>query len=314
MPSKKRIQNTFIEEFLNSRSEDAKLASKTISKYRMVLNSAVTVLDQAGLNYNPRKIGKLEIKFLQKNHFVNNSASYNRWQLSIFNEWLEWYDNQVVRKMNIPWPSENRINVDWLEPYEAIQMQRAAQGIEKLIIHLELNLGLRRVDMYRLQISDVHDGYFDVLGKGRCGGKKRTVSWDQETSSIIREYLIHRNELIEKARKINSKVKEPEGLLIYQKGKRLGEYQLTAIDNIVIRVAKRAGISRKITNHTLRRTCGRLLYLAGVEIESIADILGHSETRTTLKYLGIRLDDQKKAMDKRGEYLKNIEKEMVKNV
>jgi integrase len=53
----------------------------------------------------------------------------------------------------------------------------------------------------------------------------------------------------------------------------LCEYQLTAIDGIVIRVARKADISRKITNHTLRRTCGRLFYKVGVDIAEIADIL-----------------------------------------
>jgi integrase/recombinase XerD len=211
-------------------------------------------------------------------------------------------------------PQEDRINVDWLEPEEAIRMKKAAQGIGKLIIHLELDLGLRRIDMYRLTVSSVHHGYFDVLGKGRGGGKKRTISWDEETQAILEEYFLLRNQMVDRARQLNPRAKEPEGLLIYQKGRMLGEYQLTAIDNMVIRVAKRAGISRKITNHTLRRTCGRLLYKAGVDIAEIADILGHSETRTTQRYLGIRLDDQKKALAKRGEYLRGIEEGMVRDV
>lgn len=103
-------------------------------------------------------------------------------------------------------------------------------------------------------------------------------------------------------------------MLIYQKSRMLGEYQMTAIDNMVIRVAKRAGISRKITNHTHRRTCSRLLYKAGVDITEIADILGHSDIRTTLRYLGIRLDDQKKALAKRGEFLRGIEAWIVRDV
>ena len=55
---------------------------------------------------------------------------------------------------------------------------------------------------------------------------------------------------------------------------------------------------------------GEVLYLSGVKIENIADILGHSETRTTLRYLGLRLDDQKNALAKRGAFLKKIELEM----
>ena len=257
MPSKERLKHDYVDQFLRSRRDEANLASKTISKYNVVLTQAIDALDTAGLNCYPKKIGKDEINYLRKNHFVENSPSYNRWKLAIFGGWLSWYDNKILEKMRIPWPQEGRINVDWLEPQEVIRLKRAARGIERLVIHLELDLGLRRIDMYRLKLSSIHQGYFEVHGKGRAGGKKRTISWDEETEGILAEYYIIRADIINKARILNSKSKEPDGLLIYQKGKRLGQYQMTAIDNIVIRVAQRAGLSRKITNHTLRRTCGR---------------------------------------------------------
>lgn len=139
---------------------EAELALKTISKYGVVLSQAADTLDEAGLNCYPRKIGKVEINYLRKNCFVENSESYNGWKLAIVGEWLAWYDNKIVEKMKIPWPQEDRINVDWLEPEEAIQMKKAAQGIEKLIVHLMLDLGLRRIDMYPLPLSSIHQGFF----------------------------------------------------------------------------------------------------------------------------------------------------------
>jgi hypothetical protein len=56
-----------------------------------------------------------------------------------------------------------------------------------------------------------------------------------------------------------------------------------------------------------------LLFLSRVGIDSITDILGHSETRTTLRYPGIRLDDQKRALASRDDYLKQIETDMMQN-
>lgn len=314
MPSKERLKLHFVEDFLKSRSEESGLTEKTVSKYRAVLKDAVQALDDANLNCYPRLIKKDEIKYLRKNHFANNSPSHNRWKLAIFGEWLRYYDNSVLEKMKIPWPQDERINVDWLSPEEAIKMKRASKGIEKLIIHFELDLGLRRIDMYRLKMEDVHSGHFDVTGKGRVGGKKRTISWRGDTRPTLNEYFFYRNQLIDKARRYNSKVIVPDGLLIYFKGNRLGQYQMTAIDNMVVRVAERAGIDRRITNHTLRRTCGRLLHLSGVGIEEIADILGHSDSRTTLRYLGIKLDDQKLAFAKLDEFLKKVESEMMRDV
>lgn len=312
MPSRDRRKRMFIEEFLNSRREESQVCDKTYNKYWTVLTKAVDALDEAGLEISPKKIGRNEILFLRQEVFNSNSSSHNRWQMAIFGAWLKWYDNRILEKMKLPWPQDNRINVDWLEPSEAIQLKASAKGIEKIVIHLELDLGLRRIDMHRLTMDSIHDGHFDVLGKGRGGGKKRTVSWDDETPIILKEFLEYRERIIAEARKKDPTVLVPDNLLIYRKGKRIGQYQFTAIDNMVIRVAKRAGIRRRITNHTLRRTCGRILHMSGVEIEKIADILGHSETRTTLRYLGLRLDDQKLAFTKKSEFLKKIELEMVK--
>ena len=56
------------------------------------------------------------------------------------------------------------------------------------------------------------------------------------------------------------------------------------------------------TNHTLRRTFGRLLWLAGVPIEKISEILGHADTKTTLLYLELNMEDQADAMQKLAQF------------
>jgi hypothetical protein len=52
------------------------------------------------------------------------------------------------------------------------------------------------------------------------------------------------------------------------------------------------------------------MYHAGAPIESISKILGHEDIVTTLKYLGINLDDMQAAMDLHGDYQKKIRMEM----
>lgn len=41
-----------------------------------------------------------------------------------------------------------------------------------------------------------------------------------------------------------------------------------------------------------------MLWAAGVDIVTIATILGHSSIEVTIKYLGIKLDDMESAMDR----------------
>ena len=78
-----------------------------------------------------------------------------------------------------------------------------------------------------------------------------------------------------------------------------------SIDRGIIHIVRdRLGLT--FTNHTLRRTFGRTMYHTGAPIESISKILGHEDVVTTLKYLGINLDDMQAAMDLHGDYQKKI--------
>jgi len=46
----------------------------------------------------------------------------------------------------------------------------------------------------------------------------------------------------------------------------------------------------------LRRTWARQAWEAGVSIEDICTILGHRDTKTTYRYIGVQLDDGRRAM------------------
>ena len=56
---------------------------------------------------------------------------------------------------------------------------------------------------------------------------------------------------------------------------------------IVREAASRAGIA-KLAPHDLRRTCARLCYHAGGELEQIQFLLGHISIQTTERYLGCK--------------------------
>lgn len=69
---------------------------------------------------------------------------------------------------------------------------------------------------------------------------------------------------------------------------------------MIHKVRDRAGF--EFSNHTLRRTFGRRLYRAKIPIETISKLYGHDDTQTTIRYLGINLDDMGSALAKMYEY------------
>jgi integrase len=124
-----------------------------------------------------------------------------------------------------------------------------------------------------------------------------------DTARILEEYLKNLSEKeIAKAKKRNPSVMVPDNLLIYERNGQLHHYKKTAIDKMVKSAGVRAGIY-KVSNHDLRRSCGRLMYQAGVRIEVIAKIFGHSDTKTTISYIGLDLDDMGDALSQYAKFM-----------
>ena len=267
MPNKARLLQGYIEKYLSVLEKEKRSMDKTIKPYRWELKRIFEALAQAKMETNPRLIGEKEIEYLRKEVF-KNSEGYNRYRLSILGAFLKWCGNDVVEKMRVGWPQDMRINANWLEPEDAMALKKIAEGLEKVILHLELDLCLRRVEVIRLRPCDLKADRMNVLGKGRQGGKWRTIPYHPETRQILGEYLMERKRIIAKAREKDPLANEPENLLIYEKTGRLHAYQKGAIDNRLIALKERAESLYQMpfdfSNHTLRRTGGRMMWKAGI--------------------------------------------------
>jgi integrase/recombinase XerD len=59
----------------------------------------------------------------------------------------------------------------------------------------------------------------------------------------------------------------------------------TAIDEVVAKYLHLGGIKKRITPHSLRRSCASHLHNQGIDISIIAEILGHTNLTHTLRYI-----------------------------
>jgi len=62
------------------------------------------------------------------------------------------------------------------------------------------------------------------------------------------------------------------------------------------RAVKQAGINKKIGLHGLRHSVGTRLAMAGVDLEAIRDVLGHSSSETTRRYRHAAMSVKKRAL------------------
>ena len=282
-PSSARLIEDEINKFLVPLTRAGR-TEYTVHTYFMMLRRDLNWLHSKGMASTHKSIGAAEVEALIAERWVN-APKYNHNRRSLMKQFLEYHGNRVFDEYPEPANNSMRINVDWLSDQEAVSVYNACNDpTEKLIIHMELRLALRRFDLLHVQISDVMIDHMNVLGKGN---KKRTVPYCNDTLVVFREYMKIRD-------KYTDCVRDPDSSFLLIKrypempAKTPGK---TFVDNIVKSVSTRAGIERNISNHTLRRTCARMWYRAGVPLATVSALLGHTDVKTTIRYLGLTMDD-----------------------
>lgn len=273
-------------------------SERTIRFYREQAALVLKILDEIDPDATPENLDvdglKKLVQVMRSRYAVSTQKDY----MIALKRMCEINNNFVFQAYRVMFPTDVRPNVDWLTFEQATHLLHMwKMPLDDMIVSLELLHGLRRVECLRLRVQDIHldEGYLNVRGKGRAGGKLRSVPIHPDFEKTYNRWMAERKELSASSDPDG----QPDNLLVYSRGNRLYPYEEIkgrAIDDRIQRLSERAGF--EFSNHTLRRTFGRELYRSGVEIVVIAVIYGHSSTSQTLRYLGLNCDDMATAMDK----------------
>jgi site-specific recombinase XerD len=161
--------------------------------------------------------------------------------------------------------------------FDAIKIDGTAGLRDRAILELLFSSGLRVSELVNLDIDHVNlkRKEFTVRGKGQ---KDRPVFVSDEAAYWVQRYLDKRTDTA-------------TALFIRIGGQksidRTGNYlRLTArsIQRMVARYAKLAGITKKVSPHTLRHSFATDLLMNGADIRSVQAMLGHSNIGTTQIY------------------------------
>jgi integrase/recombinase XerD len=137
--------------------------------------------------------------------------------------------------------------------------------------------GVRRNELLGLDLSDLNhaEREITVLGKG---SKVRVLPLTRSAFNELLGYL-------ERGRASFTKSHSDAAMFLSRRGHRLSE---PAIKAVVRQYARAAGITRRVTPHTIRRSFATHLLQGGASLRAIQLLLGHSSLNTTAIYL--RLD------------------------
>lgn len=154
---------------------------------------------------------------------------------------------------------------------------------DKAMLELLFSTGLRVSELSRLRIDNVNLKRDDFSVRGK-GGKVRMVFLSDRAKRAVKDYLEKRNDISPYLF-----VRHDRASAMKQGSNRTmksDEQPLTprSIERIVGQYARIAGITKKITPHTLRHTFGTDLLRGGADLRAVQALLGHSSITTTQIY------------------------------
>lgn len=211
------------------------------------------------------------------------TQSYHLIALRSFLGYCSKRDINTLTPEKVELPKTKRKQVSFLTQEETLRIIEAAAGQQpqelrdKAILELLFSSGLRVSELCNLNRDHINlaRGEFMVRGKGQ---KDRPVFISPEATECLAAYLATRTD-------------PAKPLFIRYSGAKSGDndgesFRLTprSVQRLVAHYAKLAGITKKVSPHTLRHSFATDLLMNGADIRSVQSMLGHSNIATTQVY------------------------------
>jgi integrase/recombinase XerD len=144
---------------------------------------------------------------------------------------------------------------------------------DRAMLELLYASGMRASECLGLRVEDINlgAGYLVCTGKG---SRQRLVPVGEQAVAGVRAYL-------ERGRSAHVKGRDPSTLFLSRRGRPLTRQ---ALWEIIRRAARRAGLARAVSPHTLRHSFASHLLQGGADLRSVQAMLGHADIATTQIY------------------------------
>lgn len=239
------------------------ITRELIHKYRLWLNRSVAGREEQNIK--------------------RSTQNYHLIALRSFLKFLSKRDVKSLSPEQIELPKAPSRMVSFLEQDELdrvlVMPKREAKGLVALrdtaILELLFATGMRVSELAGLKIESINlkRDEFTIRGKG---DKVRIVFLSDSAKDAIRTYLAARRDASEHMFVAHDRAKGGRG--------EVGPLTSRSIQRLVEHYAKAAGITKRITPHTLRHTFATDLLMNGADIRSVQSLLGHASITTTQIY------------------------------
>ncbi len=202
------------------------------------------------------------------------SASYQNQFLSALKLFLKTIPKCSVDIDDIERPQRPKKLPIVMSQEEVIMILKNTNNIKHFtILSMIYGCGLRRGEALRIQLKDIDSKRMVLAVMQAKGNKDRMVPISKKIVKMLREYfLIYR-----------------PVLYLFEGNKQGKQYSAKSVEQVFNRARDKAGITKKVTLHSLRHSYATHLHEAGTDLRHVQVLLGHKDSRTTEIYTHVSM-------------------------
>lgn len=270
-----RSWETDLEDFLMSKALEGK-SVETINRYRYELKRLLSYTNKAVNSMTSGDISSYMRAYKRVRQVSNQTLQNVR---AVYSSFFAWLRDRGRIKRNLMTMVENVKTEKILKkPYtdeeRELLLRHCKTLRDKAMMEFLYSTAVRVSELARLNRDDVHFSSKDLVVFGK-GAKERRVYINDRTNMYLREYLQGRTD-------------DNPALFV---GTKSPHNRLTkaGIEDIIRRTAKRAKVE-KAHPHRFRRTAATNALNRGMPVQEVAELLGHSNLQTTMRYCTVSQD------------------------
>lgn len=172
-----------------------------------------------------------------------------------------------IKPEKIELPSVKQTEANFLDDDEVEKLLSViSDARDRALVLFLIRSGLRASELINLRVDDIFKR--SVLVRNGKGGKPRVTRITNDAQEAIDAYM----------------KKAVKSIYLFPNGNG-GKISRQYICRIITAYAKKAGIRKKVSTHTLRHTFATCLLMRGARVEDVQPLMGHANMRTTMIYM-----------------------------
>lgn len=293
-------------------TEERMLQPHTGQRYEAVVR-ALFIFAEEATGALPARIGDLDFlrDFLRVGANKGGRPSRGGWNLRLsalraFFDYLvrvgAWKENVAMSISPIQTKTVERVPLTLDEMLRLVDVAEGdgrafARVRNSAILKLLFHSAIRVSELVSLELRQVDlENY--LLHEVRTKG-------DKQLAVAINDVVV---EALELYLPVRAKLGLPSTVTALFVSDRRQRLSVRAVQDMVPRIAGRAGLTRQVTPHILRHSSVTELVELGVNLRTVQEICGHASIRTTQRYAHVAAKDRKAAMAKLGGAWKEAKK------